>query len=855
MSAARKRSTRIAVLIAAAASMAAPSLALPRDAAPAAPASASTSASAPAFTAPPPATDACTAPPLAGRDLYLRGTLNNWSAPDTQRLYWVCDHHELILQLKGEQSFKIGDEDWSADADFGGDPRAMTLKGAAIQQRFDGGLHRLELRWAQGTPSLTVAPCPPTPAACSAYPAPDPNASSVTDPVALSVLFDSRSTDFKRPFGALPAGSWVEFELKALPGVTRVELVVDKRRLEGPQERLDYTEQARAPMHKLPGALDAQGRERWSVRHRFGAPAVYGYYFVVTIGGQRYVYGNNKDSIYWTREKGSMGVGLIAEIPGGKAGARSDDHADDKRRIRRYRQTVHAADFTVPAWARDAVYYYVFPERFRNGDPSNDPKPGRDRYQGHDIEFHTNWMDRPYKPGSGDGSDAVYNNDFYGGDLAGLISKLDDIQALGANALYLTPIFKAASNHKYDTADYKRVDPAFGTNDDFKRLTAEAARRGIRVIPDTSLNHVGADSPYFNRFSNYPAGGAFDGGKINPTSPYAGWFSFDTTQTDPDRQFKGWMDVKDLPELNKASKDFRRFAYEASDSVTTFWLDQGAAGWRMDVAPYVPDDFWRGWRQAVKHHRPDALTIAETWFDASKFFLGDSFDGTMNYIFRNTVLDYAAGGRADRLYQNLELLREAYPAQALAASMNLLSTHDQPRALHHLGADEGASAEALALAKRRLLLAVWFQMTWPGAPTIYYGDEVGVTGGDDPYNRAPYPWADLGGHPDEALKAQVRQLVALRQQWPVLRHGSLEAPLLLDEHLIVLLRRDGAQAALVALNNADEAKTVALQLPPSLQGQALQDALGGDAVTVAPDGRVTLEVPALSGRVWMRSSR
>lgn len=873
----RERSVRVAALIAAAASMAAPALAVPLDAAPAAQALAaassasagasaasavgsasagSASAQAPAATpAPAPAT-ACTAPPLDGRDLYLRGTLNNWSAPDSQRLDWACDHHELIVPLKGEQSFKIGDEDWSPDADFGGDPRAMTLKGAALQQRFDGGLHRLELRWRQGMPSLTVVPCPPTPAACSAYPAPDPNASSVTDPVALSVIFNSRSTDFKRPFGALPAGSWVEFELKALPGVTRVELVVDKRRLEGHQERLHYTELARAPMHRLPGALDAQGRERWSVRHRFGAPAVYGYYFVVTIGGQRYVYGNNKDSIYWTREKGSMGIGLITEMPGGKGASQKDakarDTPDTKRRIRRYRQTVHAADFTVPAWARDAVYYYVFPERFRNGDPSNDPKPGRDCYQNHDVEFHTNWMDRPYKPGSGDGSDAIYNNDFYGGDLAGLISKLDDIQALGVNALYLTPIFKAASNHKYDTADYKRVDPAFGTNDDFKRLTAEAARRGIRVIPDTSLNHVGADSPYFNRFSNYPAGGAFDGGKINPTSPYASWFSFDTTQTDPDQQFKGWMEVKDLPELNKASKDFRRFAYEAPDSVTKFWLDQGAAGWRMDVAPYVPDDFWRGWRKAVKQHRPDALTIAETWFDASKFFLGDTFDGTMNYIFRNTVLDYAAGGRADRLYQNLELLREAYPAQALAASMNLLSTHDQPRALHHLGADEGASAEALALAKRRLLLAIGFQMTWPGAPTIYYGDEVGVTGGDDPYNRAPYPWADQGGHPDEALKSQVRQLVALRQQWPVLRHGSLEAPLLLDEHLIVLLRRDGAQAALVALNNADEAKTVALELPQTLRGQALRDALGGGMVQVAADGRVTLEVPALSARVWVR---
>jgi len=816
-------------------------------AAPQAPASAASAV--PTASAAPAVTPAvCRQPPLAGRDLYIRGTLNNWAAPDAQRLYWACDHHELITDLKGELSFKIGDEDWSPDADFGGDARALTPKGAALTQRFAGGPHRIELHWAGATPSLRIAPCPPAPAACSVYPAPDPNISPVADPVALSVRFDSRSTAFKRPFGAQPARSWMDFELSALPGVTSVELVVEKRTLEGNQEVLTYTELARAPLHRVPGSLDAEGREHWAGRHRFGAPAVYGYYFVLTIQGRRYVYGNNKDSIYWTREKGSMGVGLVEELP------------SEARRIRRYRQTIYAVDFTVPTWARDAVYYYVFPERFRNGDTSNDPKPGRDRYQDRAVEFHARWMDRPYKPGSGDGSDEVYNNDFYGGDLAGLIDKLDNIRDLGANALYLTPVFKAASNHKYDTADYRRIDPAFGTNEDFQRLTVEAARRGIRVIVDTSLNHVGADSPYFNRFSNYPPGGAFDGGRINPASPYASWFRFDPSQHDADRQYRGWIDVKDLPELNKASKDFRRFAYGGPDSVMRYWLDQGASGWRMDVAPWVPDDFWREWRRAVKSHRPDALTIAETWFDASKFFLGDSFDGTMNYIFRNTALDYAAGGRADRLYQNLELLRESYPPQALFASMNLLSTHDQPRALHHLGADGGADGDngagtdpaTLARAKQRLLLALWFQMTYPGAPTIYYGDEVGVSGGEDPYNRAPYPWADRGGHPDEALKAQVRQLVALRHQLPVLRHGTLEAPLLLSDHLIVLLRRDGAQVALVALNNAEETQSLSLELPAELRGQRLRDAMDGQSMQVQANGEVALTVPPLSGRVWVR---
>lgn len=784
---------------------------------------------------------ACGKPWLGARDLYLRGTMNNWSAPDAQRLYWACDHYELVTSLKGEHSFKIADEDWSEDADFGGPADGLALKGPALSQRFADGLHKLLLTRDGERRSLRIEPCPAAPAACSTFAPADAAAASVTDPVALSLRFDSRSTAHKSPFGAQPSKRWIDFTLAALPGVTRAELVIERRRLEGNQELLEYHELARVPLHRVAGARGRDGpdsHDQWRARHRFGAPAVYGYYFVVTIGDRQYVYQNNKDTIFWTRERGSMGIGLVEDKP------------ETTKRIRRFRQTIHSPDFAVPTWARDVIYYYVFPERFRNGDKSNDPQPGQARYHDQGIERHARWTDAPFKPGSGDGSDAVYNNDFFGGDLAGLIEKLDDIRDLGANTLYMTPVFQAASNHKYDTADYKRIDPAFGSNADFERLTREAARRGLRVITDTSLNHVGADSPYFNRFGNYPAGGAFDGGRLNPDSRYASWFKLSPAQQDPDQQYQGWVGIKDLPEIDKSSASFRDFAYRAPDSVTRFWLDKGAAGWRMDVAPWVPDDFWREWRAVVKQQRPDALTVAETWFDASKYFLGDSFDSTMNYIFRNTVLDYAAGGRADRLYQNLELLRESYPPQALFAAMNLLSTHDQPRALHHLGDVEDAT-----LAKRRLMLAMLFQMTYPGAPTIYYGDEVGLSGGEDPYNRATYPWADEGGRPDEALRGEVKRMVALRHQQPVLRHGTLEAPLWLDEHAIVLLRRHGGRSALVALNNADRPLRVEVRLPAVLRRATFVDAwLPTGARPASPlrptaNDRLTIELPALSGRV------
>ncbi|MFG6416934.1 glycoside hydrolase family 13 protein [Roseateles sp. DC23W] len=766
----------------------------------------------------------CKPAPLGSATIYLRGGLNNWSAADEHAFEYRCDAYFLNLKATGAQEFKLADEDWSPALTFGGDADGQpTRTGTGNLKREFSGEHTLRLAFApDGSARLKVGPKTfnPTP--------PQP----ITDRAALGARFDSRSVAFKAPFGAQPAGTEMAFTVTGdRPGLKRATLVIERRHLSGNQEQLSYEPVARITMA-------AQG-SAFKAIHVFTDTGVYGYWFEIETDQGVYALQNNKDTIYWTREKGSMGAASIERLP------------SNMNRVRRYRQTIHAPGFEVPTWAKDVVYYYVFPERFRNGDKANDPRPGggrpQDRYQDRDVERHATWNEKPFKPNTGDGSDALFNNDFFGGDLAGLIDKLDYIKSLGANALYLTPVFRAPSNHKYDAADYKQIDPAFGTNADFERLCAEAAKRGIRVIPDTSLNHVGADSPYFNRFNNFPAGGAFDGGKINAASPYATWFKFKTDETDPDNQFQGWVGVKDLPELDKNAPSWRAYAYRDADSVTNYWLDRGAAGWRMDVAPWVPDDFWREWRTALKARKPDALTVAETWFDASKYFLGDMFDSTMNYIFRNAVLDYAAGKSARQMAANLELLREAYPPQAFSALMNLLSTHDQPRALHHF--DEDAD---LALAKRRLRLAVFFQMTYPGAPTIYYGDEVGVGGGDDPFNRAPYPWADEGGTPDETLLADFKRLTKLRHDLPVLRHGTLRAPLHADDHVLVLARQDGHTWALTATNNSLKPRTVSVRLPASLaDAPQLADALGGPAWRPRA-GRLTLTLQALSGLVLTR---
>ena len=764
----------------------------------------------------------CKPAPLGDATLYLRGGLNNWAAQDEQAFEYRCDAYFLNLKALGPQEFKLADEDWTPTLTFAADEKGQVTRGTGgnIRREFSGE-HTLRLAFdAAGKPSLRVGPktFPPLP--------PRP----LADRAALSVRFDSRSAESKSPFGAQPRGTEMRFQVgSSLPGVRRATLVVERRRMSGNQEQLAYEPVARIPMTPAP---HGQGTA-FSARHRFDEVGVFGYWFEIETADGRYALQNNKDAVYWTREKGSMGPATIERLP------------SSLNRVRRYRQTIFAPDFRVPDWARDVVYYYVFPERFRNGDKANDPRPGggrpQDRYQNGTVERHARWNEKPFKPGTGDGSDGIYNNDFFGGDLAGIIEKLDYIQSLGANALYMTPVFQAPSNHKYDTADYKTIDPAFGTNDDFVRLCAEAAKRGIRVIPDTSLNHVGADSPYFNRFSNFAAGGAFDGGRINPASPYASWFRFKPGEKDPAKQYQGWVGVADLPEIDKTSPSFRAYAYRDADSVTKLWLDRGAAGWRMDVVPWVPDDFWREWRQAVKSKKPDALTVAETWFDASKYFLGDMFDSTMNYIFRNAVLDYAAGKSGRLMAANLELMREAYPPQAFSALMNLLSTHDQPRALHHVGEDRDR-----AEARQRLRLAVLFQMTYPGAPTIYYGDEVGLGGGEDPFNRAPYPWADEGGQPDEALLADFKRLTKLRHDLPVLRHGTLAAPLYVDDQVVVLARQDGATWAVTATNNGREPRTVGVALP--FAADALRDALDGGSVPVTA-GRIQLTVPPLFGRV------
>ncbi len=772
--------------------------------------------------------------------LYLRGEFNSWASSSDNAMTYYCDGYYANVSLNGTYNFKIADENWSPDTSFGFATESdavliyqadnslvsdATAEGSTNNLSFDfSGDYTIKLSFDENgsNPVLRIGPQTFV----------NSSIAEVTNAVALSASYNSRDLTDKSPFGAVEAGNNVDFSFTAVSGIESAILVIESRELEGNQDSIEYSEVTRIAM----AAIDDGDLQRWQGSYTFSDVQVYGYYFEFVVAGETYLLENNKLEVFETSERGAGGEAVVAFKP------------SDNDSIRRYRHSSYTPGFTIPDWAKDAVYYYIFPERFRNGDLSNDPDSDVDSYHGDDVEYHTNWMDTPWVPG--DGSDEIYSNDFFGGDLAGIIEKLDYIKSLGVNTLYINPIFEAPSNHKYDTSDYRNVDDNFGDNELFATLTAEAEARDIRVILDTSLNHTGDDSVYFDREGRFDGIGAFENEEIREDSSYYDWYAFFPEESEPDNQYAGWVGYATLPELSE-SDSWKAFAYGNEDSVMNMWLDLGSDGWRMDVAPWVSNEFWRDWRTHVKAHDPDALTIAETWFDASKHLLGDMFDSTMNYIFRDAVLSYASGDNASDIYHNFELMRENYPPEAFYGLMNLLSTHDASRALYQFGyTSDDVGDDVIAEAKQRLKLAVLFQMTFPGAPAIFYGDEVGLTGGEDPYNRAPYPWADEGGDPDTNLLSDFKELISLRNDNIILRRGSIDAPVYINENLIVLLREYNGEYALTAFNNSAESQQVTLDID-DLSDATLQDSLSSDNVVVDSDGGMTFTVPALSGCILL----
>lgn len=649
-----------------------------------------------------------------------------------------------------------------------------------------------------------------------------------------SIYFNSRDLKCKTPFGAQMQGSEISFTICADENIVkRARLVIATQKIEGNFEKVSYSDKLKYPLTKI---RVENNKEYWSCKAVFNNINVYGYYFEIEDDHSLVYYGNNEQDFSFQAFilKGTNGVGKIY---------------DSFEALIPYTQSIYDPKFKTPDWSKDIIYYYIFPERFKNGDKNNDPKPGiRKFYNDQDIEFHENWIEKPYVPGS-PGADDIYCNDFYGGDLAGVIQKLEYLKDLGINTIYFNPLFKAPSNHKYDTADYMKIDEAFGTNELFKELVDKAKEKGIRIILDTSLNHCGSDSIYMDRYSKYDSLGAFKDEKIQENSPFHDWFVWKDTAENADEKYEQWAN----PSLATFAEvdSYKNFAYRDENSVTKYWLKMGIGGWRMDVAPWKSDTFWREWRREVKAVNPEALTISETWFDSSKFLLGDQFDSTMNYIFRFSIFEYAKGGSGKAFMNILEMVRENYPEEAFYSLMNLLSTHDSARALYEFGYKEnGESKDAVELAKKRLLMCVFFQMTYPGAPTIYYGDEVGLTGGDDPFNRATYPWEEDGGKPDYKMLEEYKKLTKLRNENTILRRGSVDV-IYTDDNLVVMLRKLGKNYALVAVNNSIESKSVNLNLSQYALPFEMHNALENGEIIKVNKNNFNLTVGPVSGVLYM----
>lgn len=611
-----------------------------------------------------------------------------------------------------------------------------------------------------------------------------------------SVYFNSRDPFCKTPFGAVVQGTETTFRILARHGdLKKAMLIVSTQNIIGNATMEKYKEIARYPMTCVG---ETNGLDVWTVQVKLDKIGVYGYCFeLYKTDSDGIVYADNHKTVDvpYVKVIGTGGIGMITGL--------------GKYKLP-YTLTVYTNNYGLAPWTSDMTIYYIFPDRFRNGNTANDPVPGRTLFYNHrTVEFHTNWCDpKPYRPGDGH-SDNDYCNDFYGGDLDGVIQKLDYIRGLGVNVIYLNPIFKAPSNHKYDTADYMQIDPGFGTLDTFKKLCSEALKRDIRIILDTSLNHCGSDSVYMDRFSKYPTLGAFEGEHIQTNSPYYTWFEWHPRETNPAKMYGQWANDT-LANLNEVDS-YKDFAFRGDNSVTKYWMRMGASGWRMDVTPWVSDQFWMEWRKELKKAFPGAMTFAEVWFDASKYLYGDKFDSTMNYIFRSALINFANGKKASDTVDALEMMRENYPKPVFYRLMNLTSSHDLPRTLWEVGYKEYGMSN-YSVCRKKLLLTVAIQFTYPGAPTIYYGDEVGMTGGSDPFNRGPYPWSDRGcTYGDLSLLDVYKGLSAMRQKYaPVFVTGEL-AQRYSDAHVIVFERWDAANPdgrAVVLLNNASAAQTV-----------------------------------------------
>jgi glycosidase len=648
---------------------------------------------------------------------------------------------------------------------------------------------------------------------------------------------DSRDLLYRTPGGAVPTGTPVTIRFRTFHNdVTGVSLRVYSVNANA-QSLMPMTLAATDVSCYQPG-LEESTCDYWAATLPNTEADNLWYRFIVTDG---------TDTDYYDDNTAALDGGL---------GATTDEQEDHS-----YALMVYEPDFESPAWAQDAVIYQIFPDRFRDGRRNNNAKTGDVRYDDPVLALPWRILPEGYCRNYADANDncpwrfddtppdwsplkeGPRGRDYFGGDLRGVDQYLEYLQSLGVNTIYFNPIFDAGSNHSYDTQDYYKIDPYFGTQKDWENLVKHADQRGIRIVLDGVFNHLSSDSPIFDRYGHYATIGACE----STSSLYRSWFYFnDVTPgtgscagsdgTPNAANYDGWFGFDSIPVINKSLPAVQEYFLTGNNSVSRYWLNQGASGWRMDVSgdPSFPDGYWETFRGVTKETDPDALLISETWQKDStllRMLRGDRLDTTMNYRLRDAVIGFLTPGNFDskgfadsgrsiepsEFAARVASIREDYPDAAYYSLMNLLDSHDTERLLWALTpgsetrADKEFNAANLAAGKQSLEIASLIQFTMPGAPTVFYGDEVGITGDDDPDDRRTYPWADLGGAPDNNLFTHYQTLASLRTQNPALTSGDIRI-LLADDSADVLAygRRTNNQAAVVIINRSGQSQTGAI---------------------------------------------
>lgn len=689
--------------------------------------------------------------------------------------------------------------------------------------------------------------------------------SNVTDKLinADEVYYDTKDTEYKSVYGAVKTDEEVTFKIKTGDDVTEAVLFVNGK------------ENKRLPMTKT-----ADG---YTVTTSFDTIGEYTYFFSVSNGSDVKVYSD---------DDGYYGVGQLTEL--------SD--------VNPYELVIYDKDYKTPDWMKNAVIYQIFPDRFYNGDTTNDQAVLASR--GATMYEFPSWDMLPENPEQeellgdeypsfafkGDGN---WSNEMYGGDLKGITKKIDYLESLGVNVIYINPVFESISSHRYDATDYTKIDPILGDLGDFTELVNACEERGMHVILDGVFNHVSDDSIYFDRYYKFIGRDGYVGAypywafvydemNENGTSlevakalakahfdelgvtdyTYVNWFDIknevneEAIDTIGERAGKNvysydcWWGYDSMPVIiatdgsEYQTEGWADKIIDGEDSVTKYWLREGSDGWRLDVANEVSDETWINFRKSVKSLSSDNVIIGEIWDDATDYLLGDMYDSVMNYVFRNAILGYAKGDKtATEATKELEKIRERYPQEAFYAMMNLVGSHDTARLLSFLDGvpddrDDKSFDAAFPTydktsdnAKKMQQLVALIQMTYPGAPTIYYGDELGMTGSDDPDNRRAMEW----GKGNKELVEYYALLGNMRQTYKTLRTGDFNIIDTSDaDNIMAYVRSDEDNTILVFVNNSDKAIQVTTELESKYYG-TYTNVLTGEKVVINANTKIDTE--------------